>query len=344
MLPPIITHVEQITPAWLTETLKYSGALTAGAVESFEVLSGRGNWSANARLKVRYSAEAQGARPERLFLKMVQADLGDDFFGASEVNYYTRDYVGVADAPLLRCYSAAFSEAEQRYYLLLDDVTETHVEAAAKAPTLEYGLALAEGLAALHAPHWATPPQHSATHILRYTQMAEQGLSHVLQHHAAALKPHRPELLRTFFAHHPQKMVARTSTPNGFTLIHGDVGYNNILIPRTGTRPIYIIDRQPFDWSLTTWLGVYDLAYAMVLDWEVETQRQLEIPVLKHYHASLLARGVKDYAWEQLWDDYRLCAAMGIYIAVEYCRGSGAELVNVWLPMLQRALAACDAL
>jgi hypothetical protein len=203
---------------------------------------------------------------------------------------------------------------------------------------------LAEGLAALHAPHWATPPQHSAAQILRFAAIAEQGLGHVLQRHVVALQPHWPELLRAFFAHHPQKMVARTATPNGFTLIHGDVGYNNILIPREGVRPLYIIDRQPFDWSLTMWLGVYDLAYAMVLDWEVTARRDWERPVLQHYHACLLQRGVRNYPWEQLWDDYRLCVAMGIFIAVEYCRGSGVELVNVWLPMLERALTACEDL
>jgi len=344
MLSEIISHVEQLTPDWLTHALITSGALTQGAVESFEVDAGRGNWSANARLKVRYTAGARGQRPERLFLKMVRADLGDDFFGASEVNYYTRDYVGVAGAPLLRCYSAAYSEAERRYYLLLEDVTETHVEAAAKTPTREYGLALAEGLAALHAHHWATPPQHSAAHILKFAQMAERGLGHVLQNHAAALQPHWPGLLKAFFAQHPQKMIERARDASGFTLIHGDVGHNNILVPRAGTRPIYLIDRQPFDWSLTTWLGVYDLAYALILDWEAAARRQLERPMLKHYHAHLLQRGVQGYAWEQLFDDYRLCAAMGIYIAVEYCRGSGAELVNVWLPMLQRVLTACDDL
>lgn len=344
MLSSIITHVEQLTLEWLTHVLKESGALTHGTVESFDVDTGRGNWSANARLKMRYTAGAQGQRPERLFLKMVQADLGDEFFGASEVNYYGRDYAGVAGAPLLQCYSAAYSEAERRYHLLLEDVTETHVEAAARMPTLDYGLVLAEGLAALHAHHWATPPHHSAAHILKFAHMAELGLGHVLQNHATALQPHWPEFLRAFFARHPHTMVARTHTPNGFTLIHGDVGHNNILVPRAGTRPIYLIDRQPFDWSLTTWLGVYDLAYAMVLDWEVGARRQLEMPILKHYHAHLLQRGGQGYAWEQLFDDYRLCVAMGIYIAVEYCRGSGAELVNVWLPMLQHTLTACDDL
>ena len=97
--------------------------------------------------------------------------------------------------------------------------------------------------------------------------------------------------------------------------MHGDVGEQNILVPRQGDRPLYLIDRQPFNWSLTTWLGAYDLAYAMVIDWEVETRRRWELPVLRRYHERLLACGVQGYPWERLWDDYRLCVPMGVYVA-----------------------------
>ena len=61
-------------------------------------------------------------------------------------------------------------------------------------------------------------------------------------------------------------------------------------------RQIYIIDRQPFDWSLTTWLGVYDLAYAMLIDWDTPTRRALEWPVLRRYHDELRRRGVMGYS------------------------------------------------
>ncbi len=348
----VITHLEHVTNEWLTSALANSGALTRGTVAGFDVDTGRGNWSTSARLQVRYADGAQGAMPQYLFLKMVNTDLEDEFFGASEVTYYTRDYVGVEGAPLIRCYDAAYSEAQRRYHLLLDDVSETHIEAAAKAPTLGYGLALADGLAALHAHWWgaqklaeAGAPMHSAEHIHRFVDIAEPGVGHILNQFSNELQPHWPEMMRSFYARHPQRMIERTRDPNGFTLIHGDVGHNNILVPRDGERPIYIIDRQPFDWSLTTWLGVYDLAYAMVLDWEIETRRQLEVPVLQHYHASLLQRGVSNYPCEQLWDDYWLCVAMGVYIATEYCRGpGGASMVAIWLPMLRRSLTACDDL
>lgn len=348
----VITDLEQVTARWLTAVLARSGALARGAVAGFDVDTSRGNWSANASLHVRYTTGSQGNLPQRLFLKMVNTDLEDEFFGPSEVTYYRRDYIDVEDAPLIRCYDANYSEEKRRYHLLLDDLSATHVEAAEKAPTLEFGLALAEGLAAMHARWWgaqrlaeAGGPIHSAAHIQRFVDIAEPGAGHILDRFAAELKSHWPQTMRALFARHPRAIIKRTRDANGFSLIHGDVGANNILAPRLGDRPIYIIDRQPFDWSLTTWLGVYDLAYAMALDWEVEARRRLELPVLRRYHERLVSKGVQGYSWEQCFSDYRLCVAMGVYIATEYCRGGVYEhLIPIWLPMLQRALTACDDL
>ena len=348
----MIASIEQVTPEWLTAVLTISGALTRGAVAAFDVDTGRGNWSTSGRLRLRYADGSSGARPQSLFLKMVNVALDGESFGPSEVTYYTRDYAGVTDAPLVRCYDAVFSEAQQRYHLLLDDLSETHVEAGAKTPSLDYGLALAEGLAAMHAHWWgaqrlakAGAPIHTAAHIRRFVAIAEPGVGHILQQFSAALAPHWPEAIRAIYAQHPPAIIARTQDDHGFTLIHGDAGCTNILAPREGERPIYLLDRQPFNWSLTTWLGVYDLAYAMVLYWKVEARRSLELPVLRHYHAQLVQRGVTGYPWERLFDDYRLCVAMGVYIATEYCRGGvQPDLTQYWLPKLQRSLTACDDL
>ena len=348
----LIARLDQVTAEWLTGVLSKSDALTEGAVAAFEVDTGSGNWSTNARLTVRYADDSQGRLPVALFLKLVDADLGDEFFGPSEVDYYIRDYIGVKNVPLVRCYDAVFSAAELRYHVLLDDLSETHVTAGNKAPTLEYGLALAEGLAAMHARWWgalglaeAKAPVHSPEHIRRFVDIAEPGVGHILKRFSDDLAPHWPDAMRTLYAKHPQAIVERSRDDNGFTLVHGDTGPYNILVPRHGDRPVYIIDRQPFDWSLTSWLGVYDLAYAIVLSWDVEARRHLEAPILRHYHAQLIANGVTNYPWERLFDDYRLCAAMGVYIATEYCRGGVNEpALRHWLPKLKRALTACDDL
>ncbi len=48
--------------------------------------------------------------------------------------------------------------------------------------------------------------------------------------------------------------------------------------------------------------------------------------VLRRYHDSLVKNGVLNYSWERLFDDYRLSAAMGIYIATEWRRGGVNEI------------------
>ena len=349
----VITNLDQITTEWLTSVLTQSRVLIRGAVNSFELGTGQGNWSTSASLKVTYTEDAQGALPGHLFLKMVDTDLGDgEFFGDSEVTYYTRDYVDVKNAPLLRCYDAAYSQELNRYHLLLDDISETHIEAYHKKPTLEYGLALAEGLGILHARWWgkarlaeADTSGHDAQHIQNFVDIAQPGVGYIVEGFSAELKPHWADLMRELYAKHPQALIRRSQDLTGFTLIHGDVGSANVLVPRAGDRPLYIIDRQPFNWSLTTWLGVYDLAYALVLDWDSELRSQCEIPILERYHETLIQQGVSNHSWERLHDDYRLCVAMGVYIATEYCRGGINERwTHVWLPMLQRALTACDDL
>lgn len=353
MSETVIASLEEVTTEWLTAALTRSGALTRGSVTGFDVGGGHGHWSTNGSLHLRYSSDAQGERPPRLFLKMVNTDLEDgESFGPSEVEYYTRDYLDVPDAPLVRCYDGRYSKQLQRYHLLLEDISDTHVIACEKSPTLEYGLALAEALAVLHARWWgaarlaeAEAPIHDADHIRRFVEIAEPGAGHIIEHCAADLRPHWPAAIRDVFARHPQAMIARGQSDNGFTLIHGDAGCYNIMVPRDGQRPLYLIDRQPFNWSLTTWLGVYDVVYAVAEGWDVDMRRQWERPVLRRYQETLIRRGVVGYGWEQLWDDYRLCVGMGVYLAVEYCRGGINEPLRwVWLPMLQRALTAYDDL
>ena len=71
MTERLIRDLEQVSIEWLTRVLTARGALTKGVVSGFEVDGGAGNWSSNARLKLRYSEDAEGEKPEKLFLKMV---------------------------------------------------------------------------------------------------------------------------------------------------------------------------------------------------------------------------------------------------------------------------------
>ncbi len=75
------------------------------------------------RIAPHYDEQARGALPTALLLKLCA---GGDSFGPSEVDYYTRDYAGLADAPIPRCYDAHFSAERRAYHILMDDHSATH--------------------------------------------------------------------------------------------------------------------------------------------------------------------------------------------------------------------------
>jgi hypothetical protein len=348
----LITRVKQVTAAWLTYVLKTSGTLHQGQVTKVDMLIDARELSTNVRLGIAYSEDATGAKPTKLFLKLVTLDMEDEFFGPSEVNYYQRDYVGVRHAPIPRTYDAVYSHQHGRYHILMDDLSDTHQTARNRTPAMSYGTALAEGLATLHAHWWGQTRLveideciPDTQQIQRFAEMGKLGARFIIDACANELKAHWPEAINQIYDAHPRLMVQRTQEGIGFTLIHGDVNRNNILVPMTGERPLYLIDRQPFNWSLTVWLAVYDLAYAMILYWDAELRRTLEVPVLRHYHECLIRQGITGYTWEQLWDDYRLCVMMGVYVTTEWCRTElRLDTHQYWMPMLQRTLTAVDDL
>src|SRR5262245_47408090 len=106
----VITALNEVTVEWLSDVLARSGALSRGAVESFTVKTSERILSTNFMLRLTYAPGSQGDMPRNLFLKTVNIDMDDEFFGPSEVHYYARDYTGVDGVPILRAYGAQYSE------------------------------------------------------------------------------------------------------------------------------------------------------------------------------------------------------------------------------------------
>ena len=323
--------------------LRACGALRSGLVTAVTATPLDGNWSRNAFLELAYGAGASGERPARLFLKTAGG------FGAAEVHYYTRDYVAAPDAPLPRCYHAAHHPADDRYHLLLEDLSGSHAAVLERTPDRAYAEALAEACAALHAPLWgeAALAAHglslpTAADIDRFADTARPGIAQLRAHYEDALGTALLDTVERFFDTHPERLKARLQDPRGMCQIHGDINPTNVLIPRAGGyRPLYVIDRQPFDWSLTVFPGLYDLCHAVVHRWAPEPRRHLQAALLERYFHTLRSSGVTDYSWERLTADFRLFAGMGIYDATERnANGPDHDMRWLWEPMLRYAAVA----
>ncbi|WP_445634825.1 phosphotransferase [Nostoc sp. DSM 114161] len=343
----VISDISQITLDWLNSVLIDSKALVNGRVEDFAIAVSNSANARIAKIQLQYSLGTTGTLPTSLFLKMCAGD--GSIFGVSEVNYYMRDYIHLRNPPIPTCYHAAYAENPRRYHLLLEDLSATHQLNYQIKPTLPYGCAVAQALARLHAHLWGTEKLKtigasipSKTEIERYVNHVQPGLLPMLEEVGTEIDGLWPSALMDVFQYHPAKMIERTKNVSGFTLIHGDVNPGNILFPLNGTGKTYLIDRQPFDWSLTTWLGVSDIAYMMVHWWDSDLRRQWEIPILREYYACLLRNGVSGYDWEQLIEDYKLTAVQSLYVSTEWCvlEEDRRKMKWLWFPQLQKSMAA----
>lgn len=349
----VITAPGQLSADWFEAVLRQSGALTGGSVAAFRVDPLKSDNSHVVRIWLDYASGSSGELPARLFLKLCGGD-NSHAFGPSEVEYYRRDYAGLTDAPLLKCYSAVYSPEKASYHLLLEDLTATHGPSWEKTARGDYIYPVAEGLGKLHSYWWSSRAGRPASlgypldeQLAKFLNHMEGGPALLFEELKDEVDAASLETAQRLADRLPATLARRIKDPNGFTLVHGDLNPGNILSPLPGFEgKTYLIDRQPFDWSLATWLAASDLAYAMVLWLEPEVRREHEVKVLKTYYASLLAKGITGYTWEQLWLDYRLCAMQCIYIPFEWCllESDRKNMDWVWKPEFRRVLAAVQDL
>ncbi len=301
------------------------------------------HWSTMVRLRAH---TANGTHP--LLLKICAGTSG--VFGPSELHYYTRDYAHTdrSTLPIVPCQDGAYQDAPRAYHLLLDDQAATHTNAFDRPATHADAIEIARAIARLHAVYWdatdlerISEPPPSADQIDRYLDHVTRGV----------------EPLQTVLANDPileptnrildtigDELRDRITDPARQTLVHGDTNPGNILLPTdNSSTPVYLIDRQPFDWSLRVWIGASDIAWLTVLYWESETRRACEHDMLTAYVDTLRSLG-QDIDHARLLDDYRLAIRQCVCAAVEWL-GEPADIVPkrwIWEAQLRRSIEAID--
>lgn len=304
----VLTHASALTPEWLSAVLGHT-------VVRIDATTETSNWSSQVPLK------ATLASGERLALRL-KICLGDTF-GPSEVAYYTHDYTDLPNAPLVRCYDAQYAPGVG-YHLLLDDLSATHHNRRDAPPTLAYGLAVAEALGRLHRHHVHSQPVPDNTVWERYFTEILPGVVPLEQ---ATGQPFAARV-----AAHADALRTRWSNPVGMSLLHGDLNSTNVLTPQDAESPVYFLDRQPFDWSLTYGVAAYDLAYFLILWWPAEVRHTHEAAILRCWFEAFAAPG---YTWEQAQTDWSLSVEQCLHVPLEWCSKPETAESMRWLWQMQ---------
>jgi aminoglycoside/choline kinase family phosphotransferase len=315
-----------VTPGWLELAL-------GRRVYSFERTDAVSVWGAHVLIVARVEGEQA---PLKLRVKVGSATV----FGRGEVDYYVRTFVGLAESPLVRCHRAEADETH--YYLLLDDLTDTHRNQDDVPVTEVYGRSLVESLAQLHAHRWAQPPPDAAG-IEASLREARAGLPVMLDAMEEGFSAGERDTVREVFEGLPQALGRRAQDPAGFSWVHGDLNPGNILAPRAGKGRVLLIDYQPFlQPPPCNGLAMSDLAHAMALWWPREPRRTWAPTLVEHWHAQLASRGAGYASPERLREDWQLCVAQTLMVPAARCSEPGAVTAFRWLWQMQlrRALEA----
>jgi Ser/Thr protein kinase RdoA (MazF antagonist) len=126
----------------------------------------------------------------------------------------------------------------------------------------------------------------------------------------------------------------RLTDRRALTITHGDAHPWNFLFPRSGSGRAFLIDWQL--WHIDA--GARDLAFFMASHWHPDRRRELEAPLMRRYHEALVVHGITNYAYDDLWLDYRRCAVRNLtFPIILWSHGRKQE---AWWHRLECSLAA----
>jgi hypothetical protein len=349
----------QLTPEWLTHALKSGGTIDGARVTSYDakiIGEGTGFMGQLAKLSLTYDKLEPGA-PASLIAKFPAAaqenrDLAMFFhFYEREVGFYQH----IADQVELRtprCYFSAFEPSNGDFVLLLEDMAPAVVGDQVAGCAVEHVRLAVRELARFQATWWDSPeldklewmPGIDAEwNIAAAEQNYELTWAPFCEFTASYLTPALRETGQRF-GKSVRKLMSQFGQDLPTTIVHGDYRLDNMFFGSPQGGPEFAV----IDWQIASRAGgVFDVAYFVAGTLPEEERKSREREILRLYHETLQLHGVKDYSFEQCWEDYRL--SMLFMLAYSVIGIGGIDMANergvdLFTKISRRTLAAIDDL
>jgi hypothetical protein len=349
------TSPQTLTTEWLTSALTQNGAIKSARVTSFDakiIGAGAGFMGQLGQVRLTYDKPEPGA-PLSLIAKFPAA-APENRGLAMFFRFYEREvrfYEQIADKVELRtprCYFGAFDAATGDYVLLLEDLGPATVGDQLAGCKVEQAKLAIRELAKFHATWWNSPALDKLDWMPGldaewYIQAVEDGYAQAWGPFAEFSKAYlTPELsdVGLRYGKSIRKVMTRFGSELPATIVHGDYRLDNLFFasPQGGAEFAVI------DWQISArGGGIFDVAYFLSGTLPEAERKARERDIVKLYHDTLIERGVKDYTFDQCWEDYRLSTLFLLSYSVigigslDLANERGVELFT---KISQRTLAA----
>ena len=314
---PIPLTVDDFTPDWLTAALRSSGTLgdeRVVAVEAATMGEDFGFLGSLTRLALTYDRPRAGA-PATLIAKFAaQAEFNRDFarqYGiyVTEARFFQDLQPTLTAMPTVRAFYTAYDTAAGDGVTILEDL-EGKLRIGDQMASLSQAEAeqVVTQLAGFHAMWWGKAETDELAWIPKPDGPVWQMAPATLQGFWAAYQENfghvlTPELTATIenIWANMDWVFKRFAAPP-VTVLHGDYRLDNMFFPGRQGDPVTIIDFQ----LMARARGPYDLAYFTSQSLGIEQRRATEQDLLRRYHDTLVEAGVRDYSFDDCFEDYRL--------------------------------------
>ncbi|MXW26887.1 MAG: phosphotransferase [Dehalococcoidia bacterium] len=315
LLIPMTT--EDFTPEWVTAALRSNGTLGDGsvtAVEATPVGEGAGFLGSLARLTLTYEGTGADA-PATVVAKfpaLVEVNRGlavQYQVYQREARFFNEIKSTITAMPTPEAYYADVEEATGNGVILLEDLDgKLRVGDQLAGASAREAEQLMTQIADLHATWWGRAEEDTISWVPAFDGPVWAMTAQTLPSLWPTYQEERSHLLPPGMADIIERTwegliwLGQQLSRGPMTLVHGDYRMDNMFFPPSEGDPITIIDWQ----LMSRGRGPYDVAYFMSQSIDVELRREHERALVKRYHDGLLAGGVRDYSFDDCFEDYRL--------------------------------------
>jgi thiamine kinase-like enzyme len=338
----LLSTASEIDTAWVAGVLE----VDRRSVTRVEVTA---SWdtpvSTVARVRVDYARET--SLPVSFFVKFTKESVAATIRSSfeREVRIYADRAYRVPAGLMPACHYAAYSPDEQRFTIVLEDLSESHFQTEwPLLPVMKDCRLAVECIARLHAHWWDHPELEAKTHpfpdgdeLADLLEASRRKTSEFVAFMDDRLDPSYRRIIDEVLSN-GERLAERRLQGRNLTLVHNDAHLWNFLFPKKEEASIKLIDWQLFG---NGW-GATDLGYMIALFWPTVRRRRYESELLGAYHATLTENGVSNYSFAELMADYKLAIASTIFVPINQWQLK--IWPAIWVGHLDRIFAAYEDL
>ena len=255
------------------------------------------------------------ARQKKLFIKTVKHNKAENVYHGMSMNegqfYKFIKDSGVNNLPIPVCYDVFISEEHGEFVIVLEDISDYYT--APDSVILEdkdIWFSCAASLARFHAAFWNHRIIPQAGETEQDFQEDRDGIREFINEFSDRFDAKTREVLWRSSEINISIMANSARRINNVTIGNGDSHIYNFMLPLDKANKPLIVDFQ--FWGEGT--GTNDLSHLTRVGFSNDLKREIQFPLVEHYHKILLVNGVTGYSWEDCWQDYRLNAVTKVLI------------------------------